>query len=374
MIKTKKLRIATFVASEIPFPIPKDFKEIYAPVEVALNIAEGLAKKGHEVTFFGPKGSKSKICKAVEIPIEPLYKNKILKAHHVREKEQEKIFYLFDQYIISSIFRENLENKFDIIHIHPVDRAMPFARLTKTPIVYTLHDPIYDWKAELFEMYQTKNQYFISITNAQRKPAPNINWAGTVYNGIDLKLFPFNPKPKNYILFLGRLLAKKGVHLAIKAAIETGENLLIAGDKIDAKFWEEQIKPHLKLDNVTYKGFLPYSKTHRLYQEAKTLLCPIQWEEPFGLTFIEAMACGTPVIAFARGSAPEVIRDGKTGFLVEPYDKKGNININGFIEKIKRIGEIDRKECRKWVQENFTIEKMVEDYEKIFLKLAGKTK
>ncbi len=370
-MKRKKLKIATFVASEIPFPTPKDFKEIYAPVDVALNVAEGLAKKGHEVTFFGPIGSRSKICKVVEVPIKPLYKNEILKPPNSRKEEREKIFNLFDQYIISLIFKENLKKKFDIIHIHPVDRALPFATLTKTPVVYTLHDPIYGWKAKIFEMYQTKNQYFISISNTQRKTAPNLNWAGTVYNGIDLKLFPFNPKPKNYVLFLGRILAKKGPHIAIKTAIKAKENLVIAGDRTDLKFWEEKIKPYLRRKNIKYAGFLPYEKIYKLYQGAKALLCPILWEEPFGLTFIESMACGTPVIAFKRGSAPEVIKDGVTGYLVKPYDKNGETNIKGFIKAIKKIDQIKREDCRTWVEKNFTVEKMVQQYEKVFLKIVN---
>jgi len=370
-MKRKKIKIATFVASEIPFPIPKDFKEIYAPVEIALNIAEGLARRGHKVIFFGPKGSKSKICQVVEAPIQPLYKNEILKLRDFRKKDREKIFYLFDQYIISSIFKENLKKKFDIIHIHPVDRALPFALLTKTPVVYTLHDPIYSWRAKVFEMYQTNNQYFISLSNAQRKPAPNLNWAGTVYNGIDLKFFPFNPKPKNYFLFLGRILAKKGAHLAIEVAIKTKENLIMAGDRPDLKFWKEKIKPYLKRKNIKYVGFLPYGKTHELYKNAKALLCPIQWEEPFGLTFIESMACGTPVIAFKRGSAPEIIKDGVTGFLVDPYEKGGKPNIDGFIEAIKKIDQIKRANCRNWVKEKFTVERMVEEYEKVFLKILN---
>lgn len=361
----KKLKIATFVASEVPFPVPKDFKDIYAPVEVALNVAEGLAKRGHEVTFFGPLGSKSKICKVREVNIKPLYKNKILKTPEVkREKEREKIFYLFDQYIISLIFQENLKNKFDVIHIHPVDRALPFAPLTKTPVVYTLHDPIYPWKVKVFEMYQTENQYFVSLSNAQRKPAPNLNWAGTIYNGINLKFFPFNPKPKNYLLFLGRILPKKGPHLAIQATIKARENLVIAGAPNTGRFWEKKIQPFLKRKNIKYAGFLPYGKTYKLYQEAKALLCPIQWEEPFGLTFIESMACGTPVIAFDRGSAREVIKDGKTGFVVK--------NIEEMIEAIKKIDQIDRKECRKWVEENFTIERMVNDYEKIYYQILNR--
>jgi len=361
----KKLKIATFVASEVPFPVPKDFKDIYAPVEVALNVAEGLAKRGHEVTFFGPLGSKSKICKVREVNIEPLYKNKILKLPGVRgNKEREKIFYLFDQYIISQIFKENLKEKFDIIHIHPVDRALPFVTLTKTPVVYTLHDPIYPWRAKIFKMYQTKNQYFISISDAQRQPAPNLNWAGTVYNGINLESFPFNLRPKNYFLFLGRILPRKGPHLAIQIAIKAKENLVIAGAPNTGRFWQKKIQPFLKRKNIKYVGFLPYGKTYKLYQEAKALLCPIQWEEPFGLTFIESMASGTPVIAFDRGSAREIIKDGKTGFVVK--------NIEEMIEAMKKIDQIKRGDCRALVEEKFTIERMVNDYEKIFYQIVQK--
>ena len=356
----KKLKIATFVASEVPFPVPEDFKGIYAPAEVALGVAEGLAKRGHEVLFYGPTGSKSKICKVREVKIVPLYENEILKSPEVK-RVREKISYLFDQYIVSLIFKENLKEKFDIIHIHPVDRALPFASLTKTPVVYTLHDPLYPWRAKIFEMYQTKNQYFISISDAQRQPAPNLNWAGTVYNGINLESFPFNLRPKNELLFLGRILERKGPHIAIKAAIKSNENLIIAGTPSKGKFWEKYIRPFLKRKNIKYVGFLPYGKTYKLYQEAKALLCPIQWEEPFGLTFIESMACGTPVIAFDRGSAREVIKDGKTGFVVK--------NISEMIKAIKKINQIKRENCRKWVEENFTIERMVNNYEKVFYRI-----
>ena len=361
----KKLKIATFVTSEVPFPVPKDFKGIYAPVGVALSVAEGLAKRGHEVLFYGPIGSQSKICKVREVNIEPLYKNKILKLKEVKgRKEREKISYLFDQYIVSSIFKENSKEKFDIIHIHPVDRVLPFALLTKTPVVYTLHDPVYSWRAKIFKMYQTKNQYFISLSNAQRRPAPNLNWAGTIYNGINLKSFPFNPKPKNYLLFLGRILPRKGPHLAIQAAIKAKENLVIAGVPNSGIFWQEKIQPFLKRKNIKYRGFLPYRETYKLYQNAKALLCPIQWEEPFGLTFIESMACGTPVIAFDRGSAREVVKDGKTGFVVK--------NIEEMIEAIKKIDEIKRENCRARVEKKFTIERMVNDYEKVFYQIIRK--
>lgn len=359
----KKLKIATFVGADVPFPLPKDFNGIYAPVEVAMNIAEGLTKKGHEVTFFGPKGSKSKAFKVKEIPIESLYKNKILKGKDVNsERDKEKIFYLFDQYIISAIFKENLKEKFDIIHIHPIDRVLPFTHFTQTPIVYTLHDPIFNWRGEIYKMYEAKNGYYVSISDAQRKPAPNLKWAGTVYNGIDINHFNFNSKLSDgHLLFVGRLLSKKGPHTAIKAAIMANENLIIFGTPNTGIFWKTKIKPYINNKNIKYGGFARYDKISEIYGKAKALLCPIDWEEPFGLTFIEAMACGTPVIAFDRGSASEVIKDGKTGYVVK--------DLNGMVKAIKKIDQIDRNECRKWVEEKFTVEKMVDDYEKVYYKI-----
>ena len=361
-MKKKKLKIATVVASELPFPIPSDFPRPYAPLQVALDVAEGLTRKGHEVTFFGPRGSKSKVFKVVTAPFTPLYRNKIFSLPEVYGREKEKIFSLFDQYLVALLFKENLKRNFDIIHVHPVDRALPLALLTKTPIVYTLHDPIYLWRAEIFKAFQTKNQYFISISNNQRKPAPDLNYAATIYNGLNLNLFPFSEKPKNQCLFLGRLLPRKGVAEAIQAAIRAKEKLIIAGSQNEGKYWKEKIKPCLKGKNIKYVGSVPYKKTHKYYGESKVLLCPLRWEEPFGLTFIESMACGTPVIAFDRGSAREVINDGKTGLVVK--------NIEEMIEAIKKIDQIKREDCRKWVEEKFTVERMVSEYEKIFYKIV----
>jgi len=361
-MKKKKLKIATVVASELPFPIPSDFPRPYAPLQVALDVAEGLTRKGHEVTFFGPRGSKSKVFKVVTAPFTPLYRNKIFSLPEVYGREKEKIFSLFDQYLVALLFKENLKRNFDIIHVHPVDRALPLALLTKTPIVYTLHDPIYLWRAEIFKAFQTKNQYFISISNNQRKPAPDLNYAATIYNGLNLNLFPFSEKPKNQCLFLGRLLPRKGVAEAIQAAIRAKEKLIIAGSPNEGKYWKEKIKPCLKGKNIKYVGSVPYKKTHKYYGESKVLLCPLRWEEPFGLTFIESMACGTPVIAFDRGSAREVINDGKTGLVVK--------NIEEMIEAIKKIDQIKREDCRKWVEEKFTVERMVSEYEKIFYKIV----
>lgn len=353
------MKIATMITGHFTCPPPKGV--IYAPMLILEAVAEGLAKKGHRVFFFGPEGSKLKAVKMISEGLKPLYGKRKQPILNDKNADQSKVANLWDQYLISLIYHEALKGKFDLIHIHPVDRALPFGMAIKNvPVVYTLHDPIYPWRAEIFKMFQTKNQYYISISDAQRKPAPNLNWAGTVYNGLDLKKFSFSDKPESHLLFLGRILPQKGPDIAIKAAQKTKEKLIIAGAPNKGAYWEEKIKPYLS-KNIKYIGNIPYEKTHQYYKKAKAILCPIQWEEPFGLTFIEAMACGTPVIAFDRGSAREVIKSGKTGFVVKNFSEMAGA--------IKKIGQIDRKECRAWVEKNFTIQRMVNNYERVFYKI-----
>lgn len=358
----KKLRIATMITGHYTCPPPK--RVIYAPMLIAKAVAEGLNKLGHEVSFFAPQGSKVKVKRLISGGLKSLNgppPHRILKDSYVRGIERGKIVNLWDQYLISLIYQEALENKFDLIHIHPVDRALPFGlAFQKIPVVYTLHDPVYPWRAEIFRMFQSKNQYFISLSEAQRKPAPDLNWVETVYNGLDLKKFPFSEKPKDHCLFLGRLLPIKGVKEAIEACQRAKEKLIIAGSPSEGEYWEEEIKPHLG-KNIQYIGNIPYEKTYQYYGKAKVSLCPIQWEEPFGLTFIESMSCGTPVIVFDRGSAREVIKNGKTGFVVK--------NIDEMVKAIKKIDQVKRGDCRKWVEEKFTIERMVLDYEKVFYQI-----
>jgi glycosyltransferase involved in cell wall biosynthesis len=364
----EKMRIGTMVTGHFTIPPPKGI--IYAPMMIAQAAAEGLQKKGHEVYFFAPEGSKLKVKRIVSGGLKPLHgisgkkDLKILSYPGVGGAEVGKIFNLWDQYLISLIYKKAVEKKLDIIHIHPVDRALPFGlALKKIPTAYTLHDPVYPWRRDIFRLFKGKNQYYVSISDAQRKPAPDLNWIGTVYNGLDLNLFPFSAKSKNQCLFLGRLLPTKGVAEAVMAAKKAKEELIIAGTPNSGAYWEKKIKPHLG-KNIKYVGNVPYEKTSRVYSQAKVLLCPIQWEEPFGLTFIEAMSCGTPVIAFKRGSAPEVIKHGKTGFVVNSIDE--------MVKAIKNIDKIRRKDCRKWVEERFSYQRMVDDYEKVFLKILKK--
>ncbi|MDP3901667.1 MAG: glycosyltransferase family 4 protein [bacterium] len=358
----KKLRIAAFDTTWAPFPLPGDFPRPLAPLIIALDIAEGLAKKGHDVSFFGPKGSYSNNFRAVALDFEPLYKNPIWEMANLRGTEREKIATIFDQYVLSKIFQEHQKIPFDIIHIHPVDRVLPFAPLfSDTPIVSTLHDPIYDWRGEIFKMLSATNMHLISISDAQRKPAPSLNYAATVYNGIRIDQFSFSDKIGDYLFFAGRLQENKGVYEAIQVAKMTNSKLLIAGSPNEGKYWEEKIKPNLN-DDIQYLGLVPYEKLADYYKNAKAVLFPILWEEPFGLVMTESMACGTPVVAFRRGSVPEVIIDGKTGFIVD--------NVAEMVKAVKKIDTINRQDCRDHVEKNFSIKNMVDGYEKLFLKLA----
>ena len=368
MAKKKSLKIGIIVTGHFTIPPPKGI--IYAPMLIAQAVAEGMVKKGHKVYFFTPEGSKLKVTKLVSGNLKPLRgisgkkDPKILSGPHVGGIEVNKIFNLWDQYFVALMYRAASKEKLDILHVHPIDRALPFGlAFPKIPVVYTLHDPTYPWRAEIYKIFSSKNQYLVSISNAQRKPAPKLNYAATVYNGIDLKLFPFYEKSEDHLLFLGRLLETKGPDIAIQAALRAKEKLIIAGIPNQGNYWDTKIKPYLNKD-IQYVGNVPYHLTHKYYGGAKALLCPIQWEEPFGLTFTEAMACGTPVIAYKRGSVPEVINHGKTGFVVE--------NLAQMVGAIKKINLIDRKNCRIWVEKKFGLKTMVDNYEKVFLRLAKK--
>ena len=358
----KKLKIATMVTGHFVTPPPKGI--VYAPMDIAIEVSEGLIKKGHEVDFYGPEGTKVNVTKVVSAGLKALNQsdgNSILKKPNIGGAEADKIFNLWDQFLIAKMFAEAEKGNYDLLHIHPIDRALPLALShPKIPVFYTLHDPIYPWRAEIFSMFSSPNQYYVSISDAQRKPAPNLNYAATIYNGVNLDTFRFSESHDNYLLFVGRLQPEKGLAEAVQIAKMTGEKLLIVGPPVTGAYWDEKVAPYLN-EKIRYVGFVPREELFKYYQRAKATLVPIQWEEPFGLILTESMACGTPVIAFDRGSVSEIVIEGKTGFII-----KDN-NLEEMADAVKKIDEIKRIDCRKHVEDNFSIQRMVDHYEEVFL-------
>lgn len=364
----KKLKIATMVSSEVPVPKPKNFPRAYASIPIATSIAKGMVKKGHNVHFYSTKDAKDDTYKVKRASFVALYKNSKMDAYNLPLATQWATFTLFDQHILALLYKEAVKEKYDIIHLHgPIDRrSFPLCYShPEIPVVHTIHDPLTSkWRRSIHELYQSDNQHLVSISNAQRSPAKKLNWAGTAYNGIDVSMYKFNAKPKDYLLFAGRIMEKKGVYEAVMAAKKTNSKMIIAGDYYSEKeYWDKKIKPHLS-KQIKYVGFVSKKELMKLYRNAKASLMPIKWEEPFGLTFIESMAAGTPPISFDRGSAREIIEDGKSGFVVK--------DLKGMIKAIENIDSIKREDCREHAEKNFSVDKMVDDYEIIYKKVLKK--
>ena len=257
----KKLKIATMVTGHFVTPPPKGI--VYAPMDIAIEVSEGLIKKGHEVDFYGPEGTKVNVTKVVSAGLKALNQsdgNSILKKPNIGGAEADKIFNLWDQFLIAKMFAEAEKGNYDLLHIHPIDRALPLALShPKIPVFYTLHDPIYPWRAEIFSMFSSPNQYYVSISDAQRKPAPNLNYAATIYNGVNLDTFRFSESHDNYLLFVGRLQPEKGLAETVQIAKMTGEKLLIVGPPVTGAYWDEKVAPYLN-EKIRYVGFVPRKK------------------------------------------------------------------------------------------------------------------
>jgi glycosyltransferase involved in cell wall biosynthesis len=244
---------------------------------------------------------------------------------------------------------------FDFLHFH-LD-YYPFSLFSRqsTPFVTTLHGRLdLPEHQPVFDTFSTVP--VVSISNAQRRPLPQARWIRTVHHGLPEHLLTPKAVKPDYFAFLGRIAPEKGVDRAIRIAQHCGVPLKIAAkvDRMDREYYDEQIQPMIKSGNVEYIGEIADKDKSDFLSGALALLVPIDWPEPFGLVMIEAMACGTPVIAFNRGSVPEVIDDGLTGFIVE--------DVNGAIGAVDRLGQLSRVKIRRQFEERFTARRMAQDY------------
>ena len=244
---------------------------------------------------------------------------------------------------------------FDIIHNHTLLEGMALAGLVETPVLTTLHGGLEgDW-LELFRHYRG---WYNTISHSARSLLPDKKrFAGVIYNAIDCKSYPFNQNARdNYLLYLSRISPEKGAHLAIEIAALANRRLIIAGniDRVDRDYFEQKVRPHVDGERIHYVGEADSAMKRRLLSEARCLIAPITWNEPFGLFMAESMACGTPVLVFRRGSAPELIENGVTGFVVDTVDEMA--------AAVSQVGTIDPQACRQRVEKHFDVPRMADDY------------
>ena len=306
---------------------------------VASNIAEGLVARGWDVTLFATGDSET--TGRLRSVIERGYEEDSTIDPKVAE-------YLH----ISEVFERAAE--FDLIHSHYDFMALTYTRLIDTPVLTTIHGFS---SSQIMRVYQKYREgYFVSISDSDR--APGLNYLATVYNGIDLTLYPLQPAEGGDLIFLGRIHPDKGVHLAIEVARQSGSTLLIAGIIQDRTYFEEQVEPHLDDRQIRYIGPVDVPGKNELFAHARALLHLNTIPERFGLVLAEANAAGVPVIAMDLGSCREVIDDGRTGFLVN--------NVNEAVQALQELANVDRTVCREHVQNRFSINTMVDGYERVY--------
>lgn len=322
----------------------------YGPWESVVSLlTEGLVARGMGVTLFATEDSITKgrlhsICKKGYEEDEHS-DTKVMECLHISE--------LFDR-----------AGDFDIIHNHFDFLPLTYSGLVKTPVVTTIHGFFSPRILPVYEKYNGR-AFYVAISESGK--APGLDYIRTIHHGIELGEFTFNPEPQgDYLLFFGRIHPDKGAKEAIEIARLTKSRLIMAGIIQDKVYFEREVAPYLDSDGITYVGSVGPEKREALLRDAKALLHPINFNEPFGLSVIEAMACGTPVIAFNRGSMPELIRDGVNGYLVS--------TVGEAVHAVGRLGGIHRADCRKFIEENFSVERMVNDYIKVYEEIIEKTK
>jgi glycosyltransferase involved in cell wall biosynthesis len=316
--------------------------QLYGGTErVVYNLTEELVKMGHSVTLFA---SGDSVTTAHLVPV-------CERSLRLDENCIDKFAYHL--LMIEKVFQQSAQ--FDLIHFHCDYLHYPFSRRHKTPHVTTLHG-----RLDLPDLVPIYREYFevpvVSISDAQRKPLSWLNWQGTVYHGLPAENFAFHSKEGRYLAALGRISPEKGFDQAIEIATRYGMPLKIAAkvDEVDRRYFEEKIKPLLKHPLVEYIGEISESQKMDFLGKAYALLFPINWPEPFGLVMIESMACGTPVIAYNRGSVPEIIDEGLTGFIVEDEISA--------VSAVNRLSTLNRDAIRKQFETRFTARRMALDY------------
>ncbi|UZJ45276.1 glycosyltransferase family 4 protein [Marinimicrobium sp. C6131] len=313
----------------------------YGPWERIVSLlTEGLVARGMDVTLFATADSRTRARLQAVCPC----------GYEENERLIPKVWECLH---ISEVFERGGE--FDLIHNHFDYLPLTYSAMTSTPVVTTIHGFSDPGILPVYEKYNGRCHY-VSISKADR--VPSLDYVANVYHGIDLDNFTLREVPEDYLLFFGRIHPDKGAADAIEIARRSGKRLVMAGIVQDDDYFNRYVEPALKPGKVEYLGSVGAERRNRLLGGALALLHPIHFDEPFGLSVVEAMACGTPVIAYRRGSMAEVIDSNRTGFLVRDQDAA--------VDAVKRLPELQRIDCRTHVERHFSVERMVEDYIQVY--------
>ena len=321
--------------------------KLYGGTErVVSYLTDELVQQGHEITLFA---SGDSVTRAKLLPVSrralrlegPHVVDPI--AHHVR--------------MLEMVYRQ--ADDFDLVHFHIDYLHFPLATRYPVAALTTLHGRLDI--PDLIPLFQEfRNVNVVSVSNEQRKPLSWANWRGTVYHGLPIDIYRFQAKPGSYLAFLGRISPEKRVDRAIKIARRTGVELKIAAkvDAVDRDYFQSKIRPLLDDPLIQFIGEIGESEKNEFLGNALAVLFPIDWPEPFGLVMIEAMACGTPTIAYRNGSVPEVLQDNKTGFMVD--------NLPDAAHAVERVPLLSRRTCREVFEQQFSSSRMARDYLAIY--------
>ncbi len=318
----------------------------YGPWERVVSLlTEGLVAAGVDVTLFATADSKTAASLSGVVP-RPYEEDKTLNVK------------VWEGLHLANVFEQ--ADGFDLIHNHYDFLPLTYSGLVSTPVLTTIHGFSAESIVPVYKRYDAST-YYVAISDADRHP--ELTYAATVHHGIDLSEFTFREMSDGYLLFFGRIHPDKGAADAVRVAQQTGRRLILAGIVQDEGYFERDVKPHLN-ERIQYVGSVGPAERDRLLGGASALLHLIHFDEPFGLSMVEAFACGTPVIATRRGSVPEIVHDGINGFTVQ--------NVDEAIAAVERIGEVSRKQVRKYTEEHFSRDRMVADYLKVYEKILAR--
>jgi glycosyltransferase involved in cell wall biosynthesis len=325
---------------------------LYGGTERVVSVlSETLVRRGHQVTLFA---SGDSVTQAKLVPC---------CRHALRLDAEVRDPLAFTMAQLGEVYQQAAS--FDIIHNHNDYFAFPAARMARTPTVTTTHGRL-DLPEYHHVYHAFREQPLVSISHAQRATVPDVNWVSTVYNGIEINNYHFRREPGDYLLFLGRISPEKRPDRAIEIARDVGMRLVIAAkvDAVDRDYYEHAIKKQIASSSlIEFVGEVNDQEKDALLGGAYAYLFPIDWPEPFGLTMVESMATGTPVIATDVGSVKEVVVDGVTGFLCRSF--------HDMVDAVGRVGSIDRRACRAHVERRFSPDVMAAGYESVYRRLVN---